>query len=78
MKSPCRDPTDGITLVVYPSRMPPRARPGALTARLERIKLLADDLARAHGSETLASRALADRIKQDIDIVCRALKRQKP
>jgi hypothetical protein len=45
---------------------------------LERIKLLTDDLARAQGGETPASRALADRIEQDVDIVRRALKRQKP
>jgi hypothetical protein len=76
-KSLCRDPTDGITVAVYPANLPPRVRPSALTARLERIKLLTDDLARAQGGETPASRALADRIKQDIDIVRRALKRQK-
>jgi hypothetical protein len=62
----------------YPAKVPPRTRPGALIARLERIKLLADDLARVQGGETPAGRALADRIKQDIDIVRRALKRQKP
>jgi hypothetical protein len=76
-KSRCRNQTDGITVAVYPANLP-RARPSALTARLERIKLLTDDLARAQGGETPASRALADRIKQDIDIVRRALKRQKP
>jgi hypothetical protein len=49
--------------------MPPQSRHVALTARLERIKQLADDLARAHGGETAVSRGLADRMKREADTV---------
>jgi hypothetical protein len=50
----------------------------ALFARLERIKRFADDLARAHGAESLTSRALADQIKREVDAVGRDLKRPRP
>ena len=56
----------------------PQSRYAALTERLERLKNLVDDLARAHGGETALSRAMADVIKGEIDIVLRALKRAKP
>jgi antitoxin component HigA of HigAB toxin-antitoxin module len=64
-------------IAAYTQRMPPQPRHVALTARLERIKQLADDLARAHGSETAVSRGLADRMKREADVVRRALKRLK-
>jgi hypothetical protein len=38
----------------------PRSRNVSLTARMARIKNLADDLARAQGGETPIARALAD------------------
>ena len=66
-----------LLLSRYTRRMPPQSRHVALTARLERIKHLADDLARAHGAETAVSRALADRMKQEADAVRRALQRLK-
>jgi hypothetical protein len=56
----------------------PRSRYAPLTARLERLKNLVDDLARAHEGGTPLSRAMADIIKGEIDVVLRALKRAKP
>lgn len=55
-----------------------QSRYRAQTARLERLKHLVDDLARAHGGETDLSRAMAEVIKDEIDVVLRALKRAKP
>jgi hypothetical protein len=54
----------------------PRSPDAVLTARLALITGLADDLARANGSETPATRALADAIKREVDGVSRALRRQ--
>jgi hypothetical protein len=45
---------------------------------LKRLKNLVDDLARARGGDTALSRAMADVIKGEIDVVLRALKRAKP
>jgi hypothetical protein len=50
----------------------------AQTARLKRVKNLVDDLARAHNRDATLSRAMADIIKDEIDVVLRALKRAKP
>jgi hypothetical protein len=44
---------------------------------LERIKLLVDDLARAHGSGTTTGRALADAIIREANALVRALRRPK-
>jgi hypothetical protein len=55
----------------------PRSPDAVLTARLALITGLVDDLARANGSETLATRALADAIKREVDGVSRALRRQQ-
>jgi hypothetical protein len=54
----------------------PQSPDVALTARLETIKALADDLARVNG-ETLTSRALADAIMREVDEVSRALRQAK-
>jgi hypothetical protein len=48
-----------------------------LTARFELIKELADDLARASGGETPATRALADAIMREVDAFCLALRPPK-
>jgi hypothetical protein len=48
------------------------------TARLKRLKNLVDDLARAQSGDPDLSRAMADVIKGEIDVVLRALKRAKP
>jgi hypothetical protein len=48
------------------------------TARLKRLKNLVDDLARAQSGDMALSRAMAEVIKGEIDIVLRALKRAKP
>jgi hypothetical protein len=53
----------------------PRSPHAVLTARLALITGLADDLARANGGETPATRALADAIKREVDGVSRALRR---
>ena len=53
----------------------PRSPDAVLTARLALITGLADDLARANGGETPATRALADAIKREVDGVSRALRR---
>jgi hypothetical protein len=58
--------------------MPQPSRRVALTARLERIKQLADDLARVHGAHSMAGWAMADRIKRDVNAVRRALKGWQP
>jgi hypothetical protein len=50
----------------------------AQTARLKRLKSLVDDLARAQSGDPDLSRAMADVIKGEIDVVLRALKRAKP
>ena len=54
---------------------------GPLVTRLERIRDLSGDLAREllreQGDSSTAS-AMADAIKQDIDIVARALKARTP
>ena len=47
------------------------------TARLKRVKNLVDDLARAQGGDAALSRAIADVIKDEIDVVLRALQRTK-
>jgi hypothetical protein len=49
----------------------------AQTARLKRLKNLVDDLARAQRADIALSRAMADVIKGEIDVVLRALKRAK-
>jgi O6-methylguanine-DNA--protein-cysteine methyltransferase len=56
----------------------PRSPTAALAARMERIKNLVDDLARASSGETSTTDALADRIKREVEAVGRALKRPKP
>ena len=48
-----------------------------LTARFELIKQLADDLARASGGETPATRALANAIIREIDALCLELRPPK-
>jgi hypothetical protein len=53
----------------------PRSPDAVLTARLALITGLADDLACANGSETPATRALADAIKREVEAVRRALNR---
>jgi hypothetical protein len=53
----------------------PRSPHAVLAARLALITGLADDLARANGGETPATRALADAIKREVDGVSRALRR---
>lgn len=50
----------------------------AQTARLKRLKNLVDDLARAQDGDPDLSRAMADVIKGEIDVVLRALQRPKP
>ena len=55
----------------------PRSPDAVLTARLALITGLADDLARANGGETPATRALADAIKREVDAVSRALRPQR-
>ena len=57
--------------------MVPRTGDTAQTARLKRLKNLVDDLARAQRGDLALSRAMADVIKSEIDIVLRALKRVK-
>ena len=78
-KPPNKSEPEQTALLItgYTRRRPPQSRHVALTARLERITQLADDLARAHGAETTVSRALADRMKQEADAVRRALQRLK-
>jgi hypothetical protein len=49
----------------------------AQTARLKRLKNLVDDLARAQNGDADLSRAMADVIKGEIDLVLRALERGK-
>jgi hypothetical protein len=56
----------------------PRSPAVALAARMERIRNLVDDLARASSGETATNDALADRIKREIEALGRALKRRKP
>jgi hypothetical protein len=58
--------------------MPQRSRHATLTARVEHIKQLVDDLARMQGGDSLTSRAMADRIKRDVESLRRALTRQQP
>ena len=53
-----------------------RPTPVSPTARLERVKQLADDLSRMREGDP-ARHDLADSIKQDLDAVLRALRRQK-
>jgi hypothetical protein len=55
----------------------PRSPDDVLTARLALITELADDLARANGGETPATRALADAIKREVAGVSRALRRPR-
>jgi hypothetical protein len=45
---------------------------------LKRLKNLVDDLARAQDGDPDLSRAMADVIKGEIDLVLRALQRGKP
>jgi hypothetical protein len=45
---------------------------------LKRLKNLVDDLARAQRGDMALSRAMADVIKREIDVVVGALKRAKP
>ena len=49
----------------------------ALAARLERIKRLTDELARAQ-ADSADARRLADRIKREVDATREALKIPKP
>jgi hypothetical protein len=56
----------------------PRTGDTVQAARLKRLKNLVDDLARAQNGDPDLSRAMADVIKGEIDIVLRALKRAKP
>jgi hypothetical protein len=55
----------------------PRSPDVVLTARFELIKQLADDLARASGGETPATRALANAIMREIDALCLELRPPK-
>jgi signal transduction histidine kinase len=52
----------------------PRSPATVLTARLDRINALANDLARANGGESV-TQAFADAIKREVDGVSRALRR---
>ena len=56
--------------------MPFESADVALTARLERIKKLTDELARVQG-DTVAARELADRIKREVDAAREAMKPYK-
>ncbi len=56
----------------------PRTGDTPQTARLKRLKNLVDDLARAQNGDADLSRAMADVIKGEIDVVLRALQRAKP
>ncbi len=56
----------------------PRTGDTPQTARLKRLKNLVDDLARAQNGDEDLSRAMADVIKGEIDVVLRALQRAKP
>jgi hypothetical protein len=53
----------------------PRSPDAALTAHLERIKELANDLARVNGGDTPVTNALADAIKREVEALQRALTR---
>jgi hypothetical protein len=53
----------------------PRSPDAVPTARFALIIGLADDLARANGGETPATRALADAIKREVEAVRRVLRR---
>jgi hypothetical protein len=55
----------------------PQSPDVVLTARLDRIKELVHDLARANGSDTPGTRALADAITQEVEALRRALTRRK-
>jgi hypothetical protein len=55
-----------------------RSPDGVLTARLDRINELAHDLARANGSDTSATQAIAGAIARELEAVRRALTRFKP
>jgi hypothetical protein len=73
--------TDGIYSHRYAVAVPRRSQPFALADRLERARQLADDLTRelvrANGGGAPASRAMADAIKREVEVVLRALKRKK-
>jgi hypothetical protein len=70
--------TDRIGHLAYAVGVVPRTGETAQTARLKRLKNLVDDLARAQSGDLALSRAMADIIKGEIDVVLRALKRAKP
>jgi two-component system NtrC family sensor kinase len=53
----------------------PRSPAAVLTARLDRINALADDLGHANGGESPVTQAFADAIKREVDGVSRALRR---
>jgi hypothetical protein len=55
-----------------------RSTDAMLTARLELINRLVDDLARVDGSGTPVALALADRIKREVEAVRHALTRSTP
>jgi hypothetical protein len=57
--------------------MSPDVDDAALAARLERIKKLTDELARAQ-ADSADARQLADRIKREVDATREALKIPKP
>jgi hypothetical protein len=57
--------------------MSPRSCHDPLTPRVERIKQLVYDLARAQGSGTTSGRPLADAIVQEVTALVRALRRSK-
>jgi hypothetical protein len=69
--------TDRSLRTVYAFSLPPRSHNDPLTPRLERIKQLANDLARAHGSETSSTRALADAIIREANALAPDLRRPK-
>jgi hypothetical protein len=56
----------------------PRLPDAVLTARLDRINELANDLALANGNDTPVTHALADAITRDVEAVRRALTRRTP
>jgi hypothetical protein len=68
----------GAALSAYPVGVVPRTGDTAQTSRLKRLKNLVDDLARAQSGDPDLSRAMADVIKGEIDLVLRALARGKP
>jgi hypothetical protein len=67
-----RSQADGVRCRV------PQSPDVVLTARLDRIQELVQDLARANGSDTPGTRAIADAITREVEAVRHALTRRKP